>query len=96
MFDAFPAPDRSLHEDVPKDWPLLMARAEPPGDGEVCSTRRRDVVVAMRGGDWEEAVLWAWTRSGVGLPAGWRCQVEVGGHVSWYVHDEGLIHAVGG
>jgi hypothetical protein len=92
MFDSFLPPDRSRHEEVPPDWPLLLARAEPPADGDTCSTRRRDAVVAMRDGGWEEAVVWAWTRNGTGPPPQWRCQIEVGGHISWYVHDSRLIH----
>lgn len=95
MFDAFPPPARSCHEDLPAGWPLLLTRAEPPADGDRCSTRRRDVVVAMSDGGWEEAVLWAWTCDETGRPVRWRCQIEVGGHVSWYVHDRLLIHPVG-
>jgi hypothetical protein len=93
MFDAYPAPDHSLHEEVPADWPLLLVRAQPPGAGDPCSTRRRDVMVAMRDGSWEEAVLWAWTPIGASHPTRWRCQLEVGGHVSWYVHEEQAIRA---
>lgn len=94
MFDTFPAPDRSRQDAVPPDWPLLLVRAEPPGDGERCSTRRRDVVVAVRAGGWEEAVVWAWAGGdgGAGGTVQWRCQIEVGGHISWYVHDDRLIH----
>ncbi|SHN02831.1 hypothetical protein SAMN05216499_118130 [Actinacidiphila paucisporea] len=96
MFDSFPPPDRSRHEEVPSDWPFLLARADPPVDGDLCSTRRSDVVVATRDGGWEEAVVWAWTWNDNGHPVRWRCQVELGGHVSWYVHDSHLIRPVEG
>ncbi|WP_327292914.1 hypothetical protein [Streptomyces sp. NBC_01198] len=93
MFDSFPPPARSRHEELPADWPFRLTRAEPPGEGDPCSTRRRDVVVATRDGGWEEGVVWAWSGQGR-PPVRWRCQLEVGGHISWYVHDELLIHPV--
>ena len=95
MFDTFPPPVRSLHQEVPVDWPVLLVRAEPPGPAEPCSTRRREVLVAMEDGSWEEAVVWAWTWNEAGRPVRWRCQVEVGGHVSWYVHDDRVIRPTG-
>ncbi|MBF9072716.1 hypothetical protein [Streptacidiphilus fuscans] len=94
MFDSYPPPPRSLHQDVPANWPVLLLRAEPPTGGDPCSTRRRDAVVAMRDGSWEEAVVWAWAWNESGRPVRWRCQVEVGGHVSWYRHDGRLIRPV--
>ncbi|WP_152626859.1 hypothetical protein [Streptacidiphilus carbonis] len=90
MFDTFPAPDRTLHQPVPPTWPLLLTWAEPPGAGDLCSTRRRDVLVAMRDGTWEEAVVWAWSWPQGGRPI-WKCQVEAGGHVAWYTYDDRLI-----
>ena len=93
MFDTFPAPVRTLHQEVPPTWPVLLTRADPPGDGDLCSTRRREVVVAMRDGSWVEAVVWAWCWPATGRPV-WRCQVEAGGHVSWYLFDDRLIRPV--
>lgn len=95
MFDTFPPPDQTLNEEVPAGWPALLVPAPPPQTTDPCSTRRRDALVAMRDGSWEEAVVWAWTWNEVGRPVQWRCQVEIGGHVSWYVHDYGLIRIVG-
>jgi hypothetical protein len=94
MFDTFPAPARSLHQETSPDWPVLLVRAEPPAATDVCSTRRREVMVAMSDGSWEEAVVWAWTWNETGRPVRWRCQVEVGGHVSWYLYDDRVIRAV--
>ncbi|MEY9965015.1 hypothetical protein ABIA33_003057 [Streptacidiphilus sp. MAP12-16] len=45
----------------------------------------------MRDGSWEEGVVWAWSWNAAGRPVQWRCQVELGGHVSWYVHDGRLM-----
>ena len=91
MFDTYPPPVQTRHQEVPPDWPLLLVRAEPPGPTDPCSTRRREVLVAMDDGSWEEAVVWAWTWNEIGRPVQWRCQIEVGGHISWYVHDDRVI-----
>ena len=91
MFDTFPAPDRSLHQEIPPGWPVLLGRAEPPACTDPCSTRRRDVLVAMADGSWQEAVAWAWSWNASGQPVQWRCQVEIGGHVSWYAYRAELI-----
>ena len=96
MFDTFLPPAHSLHQDVPPDWPVLLVRAEPPGAGDLCSTRRRDALVAMHDGSWEEAVVWAWSWNDSGRPVRWCCQVEVGGHISWYRHDDRYIRAADG
>jgi hypothetical protein len=69
----------------------MLALAQPPSDADPRSTRRRDVLVAMRDGSWREAVVWAWAWNSVGRPVEWRCRMEIGGHASWYVYDHRLI-----
>lgn len=91
MFDSYPAPSRSLNQEVPSDWPVLLNQADAPTEDDQCSTRRRDALVAMRGGSWQEAVVWAWTWNSTGRPVHWRCQVEIGGHVAWYEYVDALI-----
>ncbi|WP_152628235.1 hypothetical protein [Streptacidiphilus neutrinimicus] len=94
MFDTHPAPHPSLNQDVPDGWPVRLRCAAAPAAADPCSTRRRDALVAMADGTWEEAVVWAWTWNGEGRPVEWRCQIEVGGHVRWYLHDESLIRTL--
>jgi hypothetical protein len=91
MFDTYATPSRTLNQSVPEDWPVLLEPAPGPSAADPCSTRRREAHVAMSGGKWREAVVWAWSWNATGRPVRWQVQIQIGDHIRWYWYRAGLL-----
>lgn len=89
MFDSCAAPQLSVNQDVPADWPVRLTCAQAPGPTDPSSNYSWTALVQFQSGRWEVGTVWAW--SWTWSTAEWRCQVEVAGVTRWYHYDSKLL-----
>ena len=84
-------PDILVNDQLPDDWAVLATRVDVPAASDRVQARRRDALVAVRGGSWEPAVVWHWSWTTRDPRPVWSAQVEHRGVVAWYLWEEHRI-----